>query len=65
MGGQSYKCPYCARWELNQRYLRQHLLDAHRVKPHFKIVGVGPVTKIVGLRGEKIELNLPVNSKSG
>lgn len=45
MGGQSYQCPICARWEFTVKGLRDHWRDAHRIiKVEF--VGTGNLIKI-------------------
>lgn len=47
MGGQSYKCPYCDKWFLYQRDLRNHLKDKHGIKPHYSLDGVAYTTKLI------------------
>lgn len=45
MGGQSFKCPRCAKWFLNKQSLGDHLRDSHGLTK-VKIIGVAQNTAV-------------------
>jgi hypothetical protein len=67
MGGQSFKCPFCAKWFLSRRSLRDHVKGRYGMA-NFTIEGTGPVTEVVPLTlsGKRQEnLHKKVASRDG
>lgn len=46
MGGQSFKCPHCAKWFLTRGQVRDHLVGHGEIPGTFTVEGVGSHTRI-------------------